>query len=35
MKWHCADEQLVVPGLRFFDLAKLEHLGRAVTELKR
>src|SRR5919107_3607912 len=25
-----ADEQLVVPGMRFFDFAKLEHVGRAV-----
>ena len=25
-----ADEQLVVPGLRYFDVAKLEHVGRAI-----
>src|SRR5215204_4619331 len=25
-----ADEQLVVPGMWFFDIAKLEHIGRAV-----
>jgi len=28
-----ADEQLVVSGLRFFDVAKLEHVGRAVLVL--
>src|SRR5215208_8269640 len=28
-----ADEQFVVPGLRFLDVAKLEHVGRAVLVL--